>query len=410
MAKLVIYEDDGAADLLPLVYLRPVFSLRCGAGTLLEKIQSLYPREKPVLWVRDHLREVARERYPGFRVNEASAVESDTVLAVNGRALLREKPALKGEACAFHSSEGLVAVRMGGKQFLEKARQGVLSSSLSEGQPGKAMKAQILRYPWNFVRVNGEEIKRDFQALRKGRSGFLDKRAVVYGKRTEVYVALGARVEAGVVLNATSGPIWIDRDAVIRGPSAVDGPCYIGQETWVEGARIRSGVSIGRICRIGGELNESILSDFDNKQHDGFLGHAYLGEWVNLGAGTTNSDLKNNYGEVVVYLGGRGVRSHETKVGCFIGDHTKTAIGTLLNTGAVIGMTSNVFGGDVRKFLPSFVWGNSPKYSEHQVDKAIETARVVMSRRGAEMSKAYEMAFRKAFEMTREERRKSVKD
>lgn len=410
MAKLVIYEDEGAVDLLPLVYLRPVFSLRCGAGTLLEKVQSLYPREKPVLWVRDHLREVTRERYPGFRVNESSAVESDTVLAVNGRAVLREKPALKGEACVFHSGEGLVAVRMGGKQFLEKARRGVFSSSLSEGQPRKAIQAQIMRYPWDFVKSNGEEIKRDFQALRKGKPGFLDKRAVVYGKRTEVYVAPGARVEAGVVLNATAGPIWIDKEAVIRGPSAIDGPCYIGPEARVDGARIRSGVSTGRACRIAGELDESVLSDYANKHHDGFLGHAYLGEWVNLGAGTTNSDLKNNYGEVVVYLGGRGVHSHETKVGCFVGDHTKTAIGTLINTGAVIGMTSNVFGGDVRKFLPSFVWGCSQKYSEHQVDKAIETAKVVMSRRGAEMSKAYEMAFRRAFEMTREERKKSVKD
>jgi len=312
---------------------------------------------------------------------------------------------LKGEFCSFFSGDALVAARMEGRRFLEKVRNGLTSSELSEGQPRRTLKAQTVRYLWDVIRVNGEEIQRDFSSLKKGKQGFVDNRAVVYGRRKDVFVAPGARVEAGVVLNATAGPIWIDRGAVIRGPSALDGPCYIGQETWVEGARIRSGVSIGRTCRIGGELNESVLSDFANKQHDGFLGHAYLGEWVNLGAGTTNSDLKNSYGEIMVYLGGRGVNSHEIKVGCFIGDQTKTAIGTLINTGAVIGLACNVFGGAVRKFLPSFAWGNSERSSEHQVDQAIETAKVVMSRRGIQMSRAYESTFRKAFEETREERK-----
>lgn len=405
MPKLVVYEDEGYQDLAPLVYLRPVFSLRCGARSLLEKIRALYPGQRPVLWVRDHLREVTQERFPGLLVNEASAIGSDAVLVVNGRAILREKVSLQGEACAFSSDDSLVAVRMEGKKFLEKLRAGLSLSSFAEGQPRRAIKAQILRYPWDFVKANGEEIRGDFSSLKKGKQGFLDNRAVVYGRRKDVFVAPEARVEAGVVLNATAGPIWIDRSAVIRGPSALEGPCFIGQETGVDGARIRSGVSIGRICRIGGELNESILSDFSNKQHDGFLGHAYLGEWVNLGAGTTNSDLKNSYGEITVYLEGRGVNSHEIKVGCFIGDQTKTAIGTLINTGAVIGMACNVFGGAVRKFLPSFAWGNSERSSEHQVDQAVETAKVVMSRRGIQMSHAYESTFRKAFEMTRKERK-----
>lgn len=407
MAKLVLYEDEGTSDLLPLVYLRPVFSLCCGAKTLLEKVQTLYPREKPVLWVRDDLRDLTRERFPGFKVNDASAIESDTVLALNGRAILREKPALKGAACALYYGEDLVGVRTTGKMFLARVKQGLPSSSLSEGLQRQTIKAQIMRYPWDFVRENREEIKRDYAALKKGRPGFLDKRVAVYGLRREIYIARGARVEAGVVLDARKGPVWISEGTMVRGPTMIEGPCYIGPEARVDGAKIRSGVSIGRACRIAGELEETILSDYTNKHHDGFLGHAFLGEWVNLGAGTTNSDLKNNYGEVTVYLSGRALNSHEIKVGCIIGDHTKTAIGTLINTGSVIGLAANVFGGDVRKFLPCFAWGNSGSYSGYQADKAVETVRVVMSRRDVPMSKAYELALRKAFELTRQERKQA---
>src|SRR5436190_22914514 len=150
----------------------------------------------------------------------------------------------------------------------------------------------------------------------------------------------------------------IDREAVIAAFSRLEGPCYIGPQTHVLGAKIRSGTTLGPNCRIGGEVEESIIHGHSNKYHDGFLGHAYVGEWVNLGALTTNSDLKNDYSTVSVMMGGKSVDTGSTKVGSLIGDHVKTSIGTLMNTGSVVGTMAILVatGAPLPKYIPPFAW------------------------------------------------------
>ena len=176
------------------------------------------------------------------------------------------------------------------------------------------------------------------------------------------------------------------------------------------GARIYGETSIGPGCKIGGEIAETIVHGFSNKQHEGFVGHSYLGEWVNLGAGTDTSDLKNNYSTVRVRLHREIVDSGEMFVGLFMGDHSKCGIGTTFNTGTVVGTCCNIFGSDYPpKYIPSFLWGGSAGFEEHDPDRALETARRAMRRRGREPGAELEAVLRKVYEITSDSRGAFIK-
>ena len=177
--------------------------------------------------------------------------------------------------------------------------------------------------------------------------------------------------------------------------SYLEGPLYVGPGTLIKaGARIYGETSLGAVCKVAGEVGESIFADFVNKQHDGFMGHAVLGSWVNLGAGTTNSDLKNNYGPVRVDLGRGPVDTGLRFLGLLMGEHSKSAIGTLFNTGTCVGFSCNVFAsGFPPKFLPNFSWGLDGT-TRYAVEPAIATARVVMSRRGVAFQDVHAALFR----------------
>ena len=174
------------------------------------------------------------------------------------------------------------------------------------------------------------------------------------------------------------------------------------------GGKIREGTSIGPVCRVGGEVEGTIFLGYSNKYHEGFLGHAYVGEWVNLGALTTNSDLKNNYSTIKVMVNETLVDSGLIKVGSFIGDHVKTGIGTLLNTGISLGFASNIFGGGMLKlkYVPAFFWGGPESQEIYELSKALQTIRTVMKRRGVELTGDEENLFKKIYEMTEKERGK----
>ncbi len=222
--------------------------------------------------------------------------------------------------------------------------------------------------------------------------GTLEPRAIIYGDLSRLYLEAESKVEPGVILNLHAGPIYLDRGATIRPLSLVEGPCYIGKNTIIDGAKIRPNCSFGENCRIGGEVEASIFQGFSNKHHDGFLGHSYIGEWVNIGAGTSNSDLRNDYGSVKVTLGKQVIDSGSVKLGCFIGDHTKIAIGTLINTGTVIGIFANVFfPGLTPKTVPSFSWGGKKRW---KIDEVLKTAKAMMARRNVLLTKNYEKLIR----------------
>jgi UDP-N-acetylglucosamine diphosphorylase/glucosamine-1-phosphate N-acetyltransferase len=218
------------------------------------------------------------------------------------------------------------------------------------------------------------------------------------------------RIDPYTVFDTTNGPIIIGAGVWVQPFTRVEGPCYIGPDSQLFRANIRGAVSIGPNCRIGGEVEASIVQGHSNKYHEGFLGHAYVGEWVNLGAITSNSDLRNDYGEVFVPLGGDPVGTGQAKVGCFIGDHTRTGMGSMLNTGTAIGVMCNVLpaGLLLPKHVPSFtavLYGRvAPGFT---LDEMFATARIVMSRRGKVFDEHEEQLYRGLYEQTRLERERA---
>jgi len=255
-----------------------------------------------------------------------------------------------------------------------------------------------MRHPWDLVAVNASILEDDLELLRG--HGTWPAPELAPGAQTlhreHIFAREGVRIEAGAILDAASGPIFLGEGVHVEHNAVVLGPAALGPHTVVRvGARLLGDLSLGPVCKVGGELEGSIIQGYSNKQHDGFLGHSYLGAWVNLGAGTTTSDLKNNYSTVRVWTPDGTIDTGRRLAGSFIGDHSKTAIGTVLNTGTVIGFCANVFGaGFPPKHVPSFTWGGAGGFRPYDPEKAIEVARIVRSRRNLETEPADEVLFR----------------
>ena len=289
-----------------------------------------------------------------------------------------------------------------------------LLASVKEALPKADGLAAAWNYTWELVLENPAQLTEDIRAAgRSGIEGSVEEPRAIRGSERDIYVARGAVVHPLVVMDAEHGPIYIDEGAEIHPFTRIEGPCYIGKKSILLGAKCREGNSIGPMCRVGGEVEESIIHGYSNKYHDGFLGHAYVGEWVNLGALTTNSDLKNDYSNVGVSLdGGKAIDTHSTKVGALIGDHTKTSIGTLFNTGAYVGAMCLIAGTGkpLPKFIPSFAW-----FLEGVVTKGFgkrklyETAAIVADRRGREWTAAQQTMWDEIFQITAGPRGEALK-
>lgn len=416
MAETIcIIEGTYYNRLLPLVYCRPVYDLRCGVNTLREKIQRAYPRAHVALHCRTYLTDVVKQHHPGIRVNE---LDADSCLFIDGRVIaddgLSRRIPLKGEDAVFHSEGTVVAARLSGtnlRAFVQPLPE-ILALSDLTGVARKDVEVEFIQYPWNLVAHNGDQIRADIRALagkKKGSRlrGKVYKGAVLVNTK-EIFIDVGSKIKPGAVLDAENGPIYIGKNVTVFPNATIEGPAFIGDGSLIKiGAKIYENTSIGEMCKVGGEVEASIIHSYSNKQHDGFLGHAYLAMWVNLGADTNNSDLKNNYGNVKVYVNGEMVDSGSMFVGLTMGDHSKSAINTMFNTGTVVGVSSNIFGaGFPPKFVPSFSWGGAESLTTYDLEQSLEVARRVMARRKIVMTEADERLLRKVFELTAVERSK----
>ncbi|MFQ5649486.1 MAG: GlmU family protein [bacterium] len=409
MVKAVcIFEDKEASQLTPLSLTRPVYDLRCGFTTLKEKIVRQFPLSTISLHCRDYLQEVVREQNPGVEVNE---IDADECLFINGRILVDSDfvNKLDAERERLYVDRGtVVAALLRGPTLRNLTLDNPLPfDRLLHSIETSTVETKLIAYPWHLVHNNAAEICHDFATLDKGgeRHGKIYTGAVLLNEE-QIFLGTNSTIKPGVVLDAESGPIYVGNSVAIMSNAVIQGPAFIGDNSLIKaGAKIYAGTSIGEVCKVGGEVEESIIHSYANKQHDGFLGHAYLGQWVNIGADTNNSDLKNNYGSVRVYINGDMVDSGSTFVGLFLGDHSKTGINTMVNTGTVVGVMSNLFGSDFPpKFIPSFSWGGKDRLVEHNLERALATAARVMLRRNVEISTAYEALFRHLFELTAQER------
>lgn len=403
-----IFEDALSANFLPLTYFRPVYDLRCGVLTLREKILRRLPRRNVVLHSRLLLTDI---------LSESSAVNrlpDDDVCFINGRILAKDNLAkvisqvvrskdriVNGETVlvAFVSRGDLRALFPGGFPDL-------ISAERLPGSHVPDFPLSLVSYPWDLILNTAEEITRDSQLVKRPRlPASLLRHTHVVGKR-HVWIGRNCVIKPGVVLDAEKGPIIIGEGVTIMPNAVIEGPAFIGDRSVIKiGAKIYHGSSFGEYCKVGGEVDNAVLQSYSNKQHDGFLGHAYLGSWVNLGADTNNSDLKNNYSTVRVKIGGAEVDTGSQFMGLIMGDHSKTGINVMFDTGTNVGVSCNIYGAGLPpKYLPSFSWGSGLSYTTYDLEKSLETARRVMRRRSVEVTPGYERLFRSVFSLTQSER------
>ena len=401
----------------PLAFSRPLWELRCGMTSLGEKLVAKTGVRDVSGFLPAYMADAYREG-AAWPVNQLSSLAGDDLLLVDARVKADSfdvSPTGPSRA-AFDADGNCVYARIARADLGRLNAQSLEAFLASARQtlPAAAAEIPVWKYTWDLILANPEQLSKDFAAAgRNGLEGAVEEPLAIRGSRNDVFIGAGARVHPMVVIDAEHGPVYIDEGAEIHPFTRIEGPCYIGKKSILLGAKCREGNSIGPMCRVGGEVEESIIQGYSNKYHDGFLGHAYVGEWVNLGALTTNSDLKNDYTTVAVSLDGKdSIDTGSTKVGSLIGDHTKTSIGTLLNTGAYVGSMALIAatGKPLPKFIPSFAWfleGVVTKGFGKQ--KLYETARTAMGRRKRVWTPAQQAMWDEIFQLTAGPRLEAVK-
>ncbi len=416
---LLVVEGPAVDALWPICVSRPPYMLRCGATLLWEKWAAWLKPDLLHFFCQTELAEVVAER-TGHPVNRMVDWGNADIWVLDARWLLPRKCHFNlhelSRDVLLHCAGRTVGLRIDtGRQPLHPGVCRWLDSGGTGDFPETDAGAHevpgvVIDHLWDVVNCNPEQIAADFDTLAAREPECLmtaeAKNGAHFLEPGSIYHGAGAQVGPQVVLDARGGPIILGANVRIDPHTYVEGPAALGENSVIFGSKIRAGSTIGPACRVGGEVEASVFLGWANKHHDGFLGHSLVGEWVNLGAMTTNSDLKNNYGPVKVTQRGVSVNTGEIKVGSFLADHTKTGIGTLLPTGGMIGFAGNIFGGHgvIPKYIPEFIWGGNGAFVEHHPAKARQTAEAVCRRRNVPFTGAQARLFDSIFAQSRKHR------
>jgi UDP-N-acetylglucosamine diphosphorylase / glucose-1-phosphate thymidylyltransferase / UDP-N-acetylgalactosamine diphosphorylase / glucosamine-1-phosphate N-acetyltransferase / galactosamine-1-phosphate N-acetyltransferase len=403
---LVVYEDREWRSLRPLTDLTAVPAIVFGASDLTRRWRAAFG--VPLLSI-EARRDCLAAWTDAPPLEGAGAAPEDEVLIANAAAIPGPwlDALLGGGSPALLLGDGRIAGARLPLAMIRPAlgRGETFESALLECRLETiAVDALFLAHPWDVIESNADAIADDLAEAPAEIRGNVHRVACLEAPE-RIHVAAGAVVEAFAVLDARGGPIHIGAGARVAAHTVVTGPCVIGAGTeLLGGVVVRS--TLGPQCRVAGEVEECVWQGYGNKRHHGFVGHSWIGEWVNLGALTTTSDLKNNYGSIRVWVDGTELDSGRSKIGSLIGAHVKTGIGTLLTTGASLGIGSNLFGGGrfAPKHVPSFSWWDGTTLGEHALDRFLLTARTVMGRRGRALLPADEALLRSVFAATAAER------
>jgi UDP-N-acetylglucosamine diphosphorylase/glucosamine-1-phosphate N-acetyltransferase len=380
-SNLILFDlPETWKSLLPLTFTRSVADIRIGILTIREKWEQHF-KQKTSCLVTTYL----SDKYPllqgksNLYIN--GAVLPTTVLTDLLQQLPDNKLLVSGSTIiGFKSPDSDITF----DNIKEKTGQ------LAKVEFGGELFA--ISQPWDIFKLNGVALEQDFDLLTFGReSQHLSKTNILIGPVSNLFIEKGAIVEASV-LNTNTGPIYIGKDAEIMENCAIRGPFALCEHAGLKmSTKIYGATTIGPFCKAGGEINNSVMFAYSNKGHDGFLGNSVLGEWCNLGADTNNSNLKNNYGEVDLwsYAAEKSTGTGLQFCGLIMGDHSKSGINTMFNTGTVVGVSANIFGADFPpKFIPSFSWGGAAWLRTFTFDKGLEVASRMMERRGLTLSEA----------------------
>ena len=391
----ILFDDSTRKNLLPLTFTRPVAEIRIGILTIREKWEKMLNANTSTK-TEDYL----SEKYP-----TEFAIDTDNVW-INGSfcpnaKLVEEIKTLKPNQALLFLNVVVSANTGNNKSFGEDA----LSDFTKFESHAQAVK---VNNPWEIFSKNGEELSADFTLLTAGRKSLaLSATNQIIGVEN-IFVEEGAKVECAI-LNASTGPIYIGKDAEIMEGSIVRGPFALCEHSALKlGAKIYGPTTVGPHSRVGGEVNNSVIFGYSNKGHDGFLGNSVLGEWCNIGADSNNSNLKNNYAEVKLwnYDKERFVNTGLTFCGLIMGDHSKCGINTMFNTGTVVGVNANIFGsGFPRNFVPSFSWGGAAGFTTYKLKDAFEVAARVFERRAKVFDEVEQGILTHVFELTEKYRK-----
>jgi len=396
--NIILFDDDYWRSLLPLTYTKPIAELRIGILTIAEKWEHRLGGEVSYI-SQDHL----AEKFP-IKI-------SDNNLVVNARLLPNDNITDLIEQLDINEAllldEILVAARLDKEQF-DNLIEGKNLNELKGIDMAKHIKyLHFIQRPYDIFLHNGKEIAKDYKILTYRKKS----KQVPYHNHPinadQIYIDETATVLCST-LNATDGPIYIGPGATVMEGSNIRGPFALCSNATVKmGSKIYGGTTIGPHCKVGGEVGNIVMQAYSNKGHDGYLGNSVIGEWCNLGASTDSSNLKNNYSEVKIwdYSKDSFQPTGQMFCGLIMGDHSKTGINTMLNTGTVVGVSANVFGdGFPRTFIPSYSWGGAAKYVTYRIDKVFETAEKVMARRNIKLEKADRIILEHIFHETASDR------
>lgn len=388
-ARLFLFDDAVARDWHPFTVTRPAGELLFGTETLRARAERVWGLTCEGHLAGDALLDFDEPGAPRCVTPDSVGNDGDRLIlsgrfACDARDISFRRPAL----LTTKQAEPVGIWVPDGTEF---------PASIQDGEwpdwPETGLDGTLLRSAWELMAKNGDRLRADGVRFpheevppgvhRIGRGG------VSVGER--------AIVEPGAVLDTRNGPVIVDAGASVQAPCRLAGPAYIGRRSTVLGGVLEN-VGIGPVCKVRGEVEASVILGFANKAHDGFLGHSVVGKWVNLGAMTSNSDLKNTFGTVRAAAAGTTIDTGLTKAGCLLGDHVRTGIGTLLDTGATVGAGANLFGGGMMpRDVPPFSWGGPGGLVDHEIDGFLGTAARAMARRGVELTARTRRLYRRAF-------------
>ena len=388
----ILFDSDVRNSLLPFTYTRPVADIRIGVLTIREKW------EKHLGFTTTTITEEYLEaKYPMVELEENVLINASFLPTKN---LVKQVSNLSNNQAIF-KDEQVIAF------FTSDTQEHVDFDSYEQLE----FKEEVLQIKntWDIFSLNDKAIKADYDLITQGRTSAPIPEGVQVINKENIFIEEGATISFSS-LNASKGPIYIGKDAEIMEGCLVRGPFALCEHSVLKmGAKVYGATTLGPYCKVGGEVNNSVLFGFSSKGHEGFLGNSVLGEWCNVGADTNTSNLKNNYAEVKLwdYHKERFTNTGLQFCGLMMGDHSKCGINTMFNTGTVIGVSANIFGsGFPRNFIPSFSWGGAAGFTTYQLNKVIEVAKVVMKRRELEWSEIDEKILQHVFDETAKNRAK----
>ena len=386
----ILFDSDVRNALLPFTYTRPVADIRIGILTIREKWEKFLGFTTTSI-----TEEYLENKYPMVELDKNILINASFLPTKN---LVKQVSDLSNNQAIFQG-EQVIAF------FTSDTQEHVDFDSYEQLE----FKEEVLQIKntWDIFSLNDKAIQADFDLLTEGRTSQSIPSGVHAIQEENIFIEQGATISYSS-LNASKGPIYIGKDSEIMEGSLVRGPFALGENSILKmGTKVYGATTVGPFCKVGGEINNSVLFGYSSKGHEGFLGNSVLGEWCNIGADSNTSNLKNNYAEVKLwnYQEERFTNTGLQFCGLMMGDHSKCGINTMFNTGTVIGVSANVFGsGFPRNFVSSFSWGGAAGFTTYQIKKVFEVAKVVMERRGIELTETDKKILLHVFDETSKNR------